>query len=177
MIEVLYSSPTFILHDYYSIIAFTSSILPQRFNSIRSLLIQQLNTPIRGSCSCHFLQYNDFSPLRHLTVYSPIIPPGSVCSKELSSLELVVRVVCRMPALRELRLDLQCYGIVAMTFCSSDRMFENGKCAYDATPIIELLKKRISEGVKVDVRLDTTFSGTRIAGFVDIPFVHVYRQP
>lgn len=151
MIDVLYATPTFVFHNYQSILGFTASILPQRYNVIQSLHIDQGEVAIQEPHSCDFPHDNEFSFIRNITIYNPIFSPGYNPPKEVSSFELLAGVMCKMSSLKELRMDLEDDGVCPEAFIIDLRGLPEGKCADDDTPVVEMLKKRALEGLKAKV--------------------------
>lgn len=154
MIDVLYTTPTFVFYNYSSILGFTTSILPQRFDIIRSIHINQGEIEIEGWDGCDFPRNNNFSSIRNLTIYNPLFPPGYVAPEELSSFEFIVGVMCRISGLKELRMDLEDDGICPEAFIIGLRGLPEGKCDDDDTTVVEMLKKRALEGLKANVTVD-----------------------
>lgn len=181
MIEVLYSTPTFVLHGYYAILAFTASILPQRLNTIQSLLILPSKLDYPDPDEDDFPQYKfyryinfprflhlHFSFIRNLKIYNTNFSSGKVFPKQLSAFGLVTMVMCGMPALQELHMKLVCQWDIADTFCRN-RDLEDDKYAREVTRVIEMLKKKALEGVDLSITFAYLPKDARL---IDASFLH-----
>lgn len=170
---MLYETPTFALHDYFSIIVFTCSILPQRFHNIRSLLIQEGNVGLPGHNSYNVFKSNNFKPIRGLNIHNTIFSSRKVSPKNLSSFRLMAEIVCRMAGLRKLRMDLE----LGRSFPSneSDTVEARGIVS-EASPLIEMLRSKTLEGVEVIVTFDRLNIQKETARWAALPFIHSFWE-
>jgi hypothetical protein len=148
----------FVLPDYYLIFAFLSSILPQRLNAIRSLRIQQ-----RG-----FYKHADIDYFRRRKVYSPVLSSRKVPLREPSSFRLAAEIVCKMPGLQELHMDM-CFEGYFTPEPNSFRRSQESVVVDVFAPVLEMLQLKVLEGVEVMV----TFDQLPVEGahWIDLPFV------
>jgi hypothetical protein len=171
-IDLLYETPTFLFHDYYAIITFMSSILPQRFNAIRSLYIDQRGAGFNATSDWRFNERNNFNCTRHrnTVIRNPLLTSGKVAPKELSSFRLIAEIVCRMPALQELHLDLMFNGLFPLKYIMTIER-PDAEIVEEVAPVIEMLQLKILEGVKVKATFDRLPG--EAAHWIDLPFVQV----
>lgn len=172
MIDILYMGPTFALHDYASVLAFTSSLLPNRFNAIRSLHFCQRDITVLRPSDYDFYENNNFNHIRQLTIYNPILPSGYVVSRDLSSFWLVTEILFRMAALEELYIDLA----LPWPFShESDkcRILAGMKPYREVDAAMEMLREMVLKGVAISVtfeRVDET------AHWATVPFIQSFCE-
>lgn len=104
MITVVYSSPRFVFGDPSSFLGFVATILPQRFNSIRSIHIDQ-RCGDRSSPLLSFSSDLDYKAIRHLNIVASPFPNPSKKPENMHLLRMVCEILCEMKALNDLRLD------------------------------------------------------------------------
>ncbi|KAF2822346.1 hypothetical protein CC86DRAFT_409961 [Ophiobolus disseminans] len=112
-ITLLYSQPTFLFHDYHSLIAFFSAILPERFNSIQSIILWQDPelTPLEQPKVALFSGVQSY---RILHVHKckmrnpilPTLPPLNRAYKDNDVWFQVRNILRQMPALKEMRVQI-----------------------------------------------------------------------
>jgi hypothetical protein len=103
---IAYSTPLFRFQNYDSFFAFTSTILPERFNAIRLL-------QIRGSdyrLSYGKLDFDEstlnYKPLRRLAYRNPVLPNGPTTREDFSAFSAACFVITQMVGLEELSMEL-----------------------------------------------------------------------
>src|SRR5690348_9870433 len=106
MVDIVYSTPRFLLHDYGSFLAFSATILPQRFNAIR-----YLHLDMRGGNRYHVLDRNigggaSYHLLRHHIVRKPDFPEIAPYPTTLGRWNLMCLLIEQMKGLRELQMDM-----------------------------------------------------------------------
>ncbi|KAF2870855.1 hypothetical protein BDV95DRAFT_69989 [Massariosphaeria phaeospora] len=113
-ITLLYAAPTFLLHDAPSILAFTSTILPKRFASIRHLHIDTRHRATDWPLTWSFIGDFTYRSLHALSlpVLNPIpssLPfgPSLRLSTPLGPWYHVCYVLRKMRGLRVLQMDLE----------------------------------------------------------------------
>jgi hypothetical protein len=109
MIDVLYSTPHFQIHDYDSLFALSSSILPNRFNTIRNLHIDGRRKPNWGLSLFprHFpIGLPSYRAIRDLTILNPNLPQSADPADPLGAWALSCQLISEMEGLKELVIDM-----------------------------------------------------------------------
>ncbi|KAF2004641.1 hypothetical protein P154DRAFT_571856 [Amniculicola lignicola CBS 123094] len=111
MIHMLYSTPTLKFHDYTSILAFSTTTLPDRFASIRHVYVDGYS---RGSFSSlpfskSYPKPSNYREFRHLPVRNLVLPQAFSGEPLPDRWTLVCEALSKMPDLKSLKMDLQFY--------------------------------------------------------------------
>jgi hypothetical protein len=109
MIDVLYSTLRFQIHDYDSLFALSSTILPHRFHTIRNLHIDGRRKFHWGLSLFprHFpIGLPSYRATRDLTILNPNLPQPADPADPLGAWALSCQLISGMEGLRELVIDM-----------------------------------------------------------------------
>jgi hypothetical protein len=109
MIDVLYSTSHFQIHDYDSLFALASTILPQRLNTIRYLHIDGRRKSNWGLSLFprHFpIGLPSYRAIRDLEILNPDLPRTADPADPLGAWALSCQLVSKMKELRVLVIDM-----------------------------------------------------------------------
>lgn len=169
MVSVLYSEPRFLFNDSLSLLAFAGTILPERYNTVRSVRVDQCCIkhlwPFQTSNSCA-----SYSRIRHFKFRGSPFPKPSKNPQDMSLFSLSCEVLCGMKALKDLRLDLRIHNL-------------NYRYDVDTKEAQEAMINEVNAALAMlDGRnfrtLDISFDALlpKTAGWFELPFVQL-RQP
>lgn len=167
MISTVYSSPQFLFSEPSSILAFVATILPRRFNTIRSVYIDQRY----GGREWPLPFFNstlDYKSIRHLNIVASPFPNSSRKPEKMRLFRLVCEIFCEMNALKELRLDFDYLKLQNLGDNDYDKSM-----VQDVNQVLAMLERRKFK--TLEVNFERVPSET--AGLIDRPFVRFDLQP
>lgn len=163
MISLVYSVPQFHFSDPSSLFAFVGTILPQRFNSIRSIHIDQLHVD-RTWTPLSFNSPLDYESIRHLNIIASPFPRSIRKPEDIHLLRIVCQILCEMKALKELRIDF--------LYETLQRVGETGhvkSATNDVNFVLAMLESR--EFKVLDISFDRV--PPEAERWIDLPFVRL----
>lgn len=165
MIPLLYSTPQFLFGDPSSLLAFAATILPQRFNAIRSIHIDQ-RCGLRSWPLLSFNSFANYCAIRHLKILGSPFPKSRQKPEDMILLRLVCEVLCGMKALKEVHLDLIYHTLHYKQYA----LKEQQEAAFqDISNILTMLKERDFKILEVSFDM----LDPQAAGWIDLPFVRL----
>jgi hypothetical protein len=106
---IAYSTPLFRFQNYDSFFAFTSTILPERFNAIRLLQIGGSDYRL-GPGGLYKLDFDEstlnYKSLRRLSYRNPVLPNGPTIREDFSAFSAACFVITQMAGLEKLSMEL-----------------------------------------------------------------------